>query len=63
MKHIFVVTVRPDYSMPKISQEAYDSLEKDQAFIEHRADAPRKLTDFQYESNRYEYLIHDLILR
>lgn len=63
MKHIFVVTVQPDYSMPKISQEAYDSLEKAQTFIENRSDAPRKLTDFQYESDRYEYLIHDLILR
>lgn len=63
MKHIFVVTVQPDYSMPKIRQGAYDSLEKAQTFIENRSDAPRKLTDFQYESDRYEYLIHDLILR
>ena len=63
MKRIYIVVVQAEYSLPKVSQEAYDSLKKAQAFIEHRADAPRKLTDFQYESNRYEYLIHDLILR
>lgn len=63
MKHIFVITIQADYSMPKISQEAYDSLEKAQTFIEHRGDAPRKLTDFQYESDRYEYNIYELVLR
>lgn len=63
MKHIFVVTVRPYYSIPKISQEAYSTLIGAQNFIVHRDDEPRKLTDFQYESDRYEYNIYELALR
>lgn len=63
MTHVYVVSVQPEYAMPKVSGEAYTALEKAQAFIERRSDAPRKISDFRYESSRYIYLIHELALR
>lgn len=63
MKHIYIVVVQAEYSLPKVSQEAYSTLIGAQNFIEHRGDRPRKLTDFQYESDRCEYNIYELALR
>jgi len=61
--HIYIVVIQAEYSLPKVSQEAYSTLIGAQNFIEHRGDEPRKLTDFQYESDRYEYNIYELTLR
>lgn len=63
MRHVYIVVIQAEYSLPKVSQEAYSTLIGAQNFIEHRGDAPRKLTDFQYESDRYEYNIYELVLR
>lgn len=60
MKHIYIIEVHTEYAMPKVSNEAYDSLEKAQDFIERRSDAPEKVTEFRYESNRHVYLIQEL---
>lgn len=46
----------------RISQVAYDSLEKAQKFIEGRGDNPKKVSSYKYKSDMYEYLIHDLII-
>lgn len=63
MKHVFVVSVCPDYGMPRVSQEAYTSLAKVQAFIESRGDHPERIDAFHYKGLMYGYTIHDLILR
>lgn len=56
---IYIVVVNPGNH---ISQTAYDSLEKAQEFIEERGDKPQKITDYKYQGNTYEYLIHDIIV-
>lgn len=61
MRHVYIVMVQAEYSLPKVSQEAYSTLIGAQNFIEHRGDVPKKLTDFHYKSNRYEYIIHELV--
>lgn len=63
MKHIYIIEVHTEYAMPKVSQEAYTSLDKAQDFIEHRSDEPKKVSEFRYESNRHTYLIQELVLR
>lgn len=63
MKHVYVVMVHPEYAMPKVSSEAYDSLEKAQRFIEVRGDMPEKINAFSYKGRTYGYTIHELVLR
>lgn len=62
MKHIYVVLVCSEYGMPKISQEAYTSLEKAQDFIRSRYDQVTQVNDFNFKGRRYGYTIHELNL-
>jgi hypothetical protein len=63
MKHVFVVQVHPEYAMPRISGEAYETLDKAQWFIEHRSDTPERVNAFYYKGRSNEYTIHELALR
>ena len=63
MTYVFVVSVCPDYGMPRISQEAYTSLAKAQAFIESRGDHPERIDAFHYKGLMYGYTIRELSLR
>lgn len=63
MKHVYAVMVWPEYGMPRLSQEAYASLEKAQVFIESRSDSPIRLDPFNYEGRAYNYTIHKLSIR
>lgn len=63
MRHVYIVVVQAEYSLPKVSQEAYSTLIGAQAFIEARGDRPKRLTSFRYKSDRYEYMIRELVLR
>lgn len=56
---IYIVIVNPENH---ISQIAYDSIEKAQKFIEERADNPKKITEYKYQGDIHEYLIHDLVI-
>lgn len=56
---IYAVIVNPGNH---ISQIAYDSIEKAQKFIENRADNPKKITDYKFQGDMCEYLIHDLVI-
>lgn len=63
MKHVYVVMVHPEYAMPKVSSEAYGSLEKAQRFIEARSDMPKRISAFSYKGRKYGYTIHELVLQ
>lgn len=63
MKYVYVVMARPEYEMPRLSQEAYTSLEKAQAYINSRSDSPIWLDDFNYKGRNYLYTVHKLSLR
>lgn len=57
----YIVQVIPEASLGKVSQEAYDSLEKAQAFIETRADKPVKQSEYWYRSEGFtDYLIYEV---
>lgn len=62
MKHVYVVLVCSEYGMPKISQEAYSSLEKAQDFIRNRYDQIMQVDDFNFKGCQYGYTIHELTL-
>lgn len=52
---VYVIQVVPEASIGKVSQEGYSSLEKAQAFVESRADKPKKLDDYTYKTDNYTY--------
>lgn len=69
---VYVVEVAREGYPSKVSQEGYDSLEKAQAFIEGRRDAPQQIAPFHYRAGRLvagiwydftDYLIHDVLVR
>lgn len=62
MNHVYVVLVCSEYGMPKISQEAYTSLEKAQKFIKDRHDWVTQVDDFNFKGRQYGYTIHELNL-
>lgn len=58
---VYVVQVIPEASLGKVSQEAYTSLEKAQAFVESRADKPAKVTPWLYRTADFtDYLIYEV---
>lgn len=63
MKRVYVVLVWPEYGMPRVSGEAYTSLEAAQKFIEGRSDLPDQIDLFNYKGRTYKYTIHELNLR
>lgn len=60
MKKVYAVVVEAQYSQPRVSQEAYTSLDKAQKFIETRSDAPIKQSDFYYIGKKCAYYIKEL---
>lgn len=63
MKQVYAVMVWSEYSTPKISSEAYDSLEKAQRFIEKRGDLPERIDAFNYKGRVFGYTIYALSVR
>jgi hypothetical protein len=63
MKYVYVISVLPEYALPKISSEAYETLERAQRFIENRSDEPKRVNDFTYKGRNCTYTIHELLLR
>ena len=60
---VYVIQVVPEASIGHVSQAAYTSLEKAQAFIESRADNPRQVTPWHYrgtDGNFTDYLIYEV---
>lgn len=61
MTKVYIVQVIPEASLGKVSQEGYTSLEKAQAFIESRADKPRKQSEYWYCTENFtDYLIYEV---
>ena len=61
MTKVYIVQVIPAASLGKVSQEGYTSLEKAQAFIESRADKPRKQSEYWYRTEDFtDYLIYEV---
>ena len=58
---VYVAEVIPEASLGKVSQEGYTSLEKAQAFIESRADRPKRISAFIYRTDDFtDYLIYEV---
>lgn len=58
---VYIVEVIPEASLGKVSQEGYTSLEKAQAFIESRADRPKRISAFIYRTDDFtDYLIYEV---
>lgn len=60
---VYVIQVVPEASIGHVSQDAYTSLEKAQAFIGSRSDKPTQVTPWHYRStdgNFTDYLIYEV---
>lgn len=60
MSRVYVVLIRSEHGMCRVSQEAYATLEKAQSFIRRRSDRPRQVDDFNFTGRSYVYYIHEL---
>ena len=58
--YTYIVIVACKDGTISVSQEAYNTLEKAQAFVEGRGDKPMKLREYCYQSEEYTYNIYEV---
>lgn len=61
---VFVVTVKTLLTgYVAVSWEGYSTFEAAQAFIASRSDKPQTIAGWCYNSNEYEYRIHEIDIK